>query len=229
MPRSHRRKGTKASLKRLNDNNQFGGHAHTKASPVRRWRQVRGLARGYSVGKAIPGVVRSLFRRRAPEEFVEVIREEFGFGPSVDPQCEKRIEGGLARLIRHLRSALPEYLTRLLTRSPREELSEQLLDRLLPAQVWVLVQGVKPGAHRLRAAAQRRCRRRPEVETAGSTGAARALYPGTGPDQRAARRSPGRRAAEARHQEHPVNKALQTAHEGRWSLIRPGAERRESI
>ena len=45
----------------------------------------------------------------------------------------------MARLIRHLRSALPEYLTRLFTRSPREELSEQLLDRLLPAQVWVLV------------------------------------------------------------------------------------------
>ena len=65
LPRNHRRKGTKASLKRLNDNNQFGGHAHTKASPAGRWKQVRGLARGYSVGKAIPGVVRSLFRRRA--------------------------------------------------------------------------------------------------------------------------------------------------------------------
>jgi hypothetical protein len=38
------------------------------------------------------------------------------------------------------RSALPEYLARLLTPlTTREELSEQLLDRLLPAQVWAPV------------------------------------------------------------------------------------------
>ena len=40
------------------------------------------------------------------------------------------------------RSALPEYLARLLTPlSTREELSEQVLDRLLPAQVWVPARG----------------------------------------------------------------------------------------
>ena len=40
------------------------------------------------------------------------------------------------------RSALPEYVARLLTpMTTREELSEQVLDRLLPAQVWVPVRG----------------------------------------------------------------------------------------
>lgn len=40
------------------------------------------------------------------------------------------------------RSALPEYWARLLTpMTTREELSEQVLDRMLPAQVWVPVRG----------------------------------------------------------------------------------------
>ncbi len=53
---------------------------------------MRGLARGYKLGKAIPGRAGSLLRRR-PGEFAEAIREEFGFDPSADPLWEKRTGG----------------------------------------------------------------------------------------------------------------------------------------
>lgn len=46
------------------------------------------------------------------------------------------------------RSALPEYVARLLTPlTTREEVSEQVLDRLLPAQVWVPVRGLEDMEH----------------------------------------------------------------------------------
>jgi hypothetical protein len=69
---------------------------------------------------------------------LERCREDTRFPPSLD--WLNMLSVALLGSSGISRSALPEYLARLLTpMTTREELSEQVLDRLLPAQVWVPV------------------------------------------------------------------------------------------